>query len=503
MRRPSFCIVGLIAALASTGISLEQGSPDASGAIRLSAVMQRISAQPDYAQRVQSLLGGQGNKGFLTAGLMQDLRKLILGREWQRVDHFPSLTIGALNQSVKVAERAAGNPASSAREYAPDVGPYALGRNLTVDFNVRATKPTYDEDPDTAVKKLPYDLIMGDGPNPQLAPYHAESIRLAQVLNRLAQNPSDTGRGTLRVTVGKNAAIVTSDQLLQALSQEGESVTVDDARYFANFAHLHDRGQDVLAPFWIDTQIVVPEETVSGETASGQTRSLIVPVSHSEYELHIRGSKLNADVSFYFGIDGKAEFRTMDSQDQLWVMGGKAHTYTGEQAQTAIRMLSAALRVYQMAHVAHPDLAFGGYYTLGVCQDASAAVEQHMEGKTTLFPLTHDPAMFPAAATQAAADREFLKEFERLPTDRGNAAPEVSRVLGALPTADVDSIPIPELRADLALVTNPKHLAALQRTPNYRQRIIHWLVALTILLVLAVLLAWVIFRRAAKIKKAS
>ena len=46
-----------------------------------------------------------------------------------------------------------------------------------------------------------------------------------------------------------------------------------------------------------------------------------MPVSHAEYEWKIRGPKVNADVSWYFGIDGKSEFRTMDTLDQAWVLG--------------------------------------------------------------------------------------------------------------------------------------------------------------------------------------
>jgi len=493
--------VGFTATLLSAGQTTpntDQGLP--AGTVRLSTVMQRISSEPDYSERVQALLGSKGNKGFLTAGLMQDLRKLILGRDWQRVDHFPSFTIGALNQSVRVAERAAGKSTPSTDNYAPDIGTYSLAKNLTVDLNARALKPAYANDPSTAVKKLPYDLVMGDGPNPELAPHHADSVRLAQVLNRLAQNPSGNpsnaphkGRpiGTLTLKVGKISNITTSDQLLQALTAEGESVTVVDARYFANFAHLHDGDHDVLAPFWIDTQIVVP----------GENRPLAVPVSHSEYELHVRGPKLDADVSFYFGIDGKAQFRTMDSQDQAWVMSRYAHTFTGEQAQSAIRMLSAALRVYKRVHTAHPELAFGGYYTLGVCQDASAAIEQHLEGTTTLFPLTHEPEMFPSSAAETPDEQEFLKEFNRLPSDRGNAAPEISRVLGALPASDANAISIPELRADLAKVTATKHLAALQRTPSIRERLTRWLWALIVCFALVVILVWFLIRRAAKKRK--
>ena len=72
-------------------------------------------------------------------------------------------------------------------------------------------------------------------------------------------------------------------------------------------------------PFWVSSQIRIP----------GTKRTLLVPVSHAEYEWQIRGPKINADVSWYFGIDGKAEFRTMDTLDQPWVLGRHAHEYRG------------------------------------------------------------------------------------------------------------------------------------------------------------------------------
>ena len=58
---------------------------------------------------------------------------------------------------------------------------------------------------------------------------------------------------------------------------------------------------------------------------------------HAEDEWHIRsanssGPHINADISYYFGIDGKAEWRTMDTLDQSWVLKRIAHTYTGAQA---------------------------------------------------------------------------------------------------------------------------------------------------------------------------
>ena len=41
-----------------------------------------------------------------------------------------------------------------------------------------------------------------------------------------------------------------------------------------------------------------------------------------------------------------------------------------------------------------PYLPFGGYYALGVCNDVNAMIELHMQGETSLFPLTHDPELF-------------------------------------------------------------------------------------------------------------
>ena len=144
-------------------------------------------------------------------------------------------------------------------------------------------------------------------PIPRSLPCMPESRQLAAVLNRLAMNAPGQPEATA-VLDGKH--FTDGGALIQELRQSGHSVTISDDVYFANFGHLHDRGRDVIMPFWIDTQIAVP----------ASRRSLLLPVSHSEQELHIRGPKWNADVSFYFGIDGKAEFRTNDSLNQSWVM---------------------------------------------------------------------------------------------------------------------------------------------------------------------------------------
>jgi hypothetical protein len=114
--------------------------------------------------------------------------------------------------------------------------------------------------------------------------------------------------------------------------------------------------------------------------------------------------------------------------------------------------------------MAHPELPFGGYYRLGVCQDVSAAVEHALQAKTVLFPITHDPAYFPQNASADPRDREFLAAFAAIPSDRGSGLPPIDRVLGALPTLHYSEIIIPGLAGDLERVMVANHLGLLQRT---------------------------------------
>jgi hypothetical protein len=335
-----------------------------------------------------------------------------------------------------------------------DVGAYVPGKAGMVDLDQEAAGPSYEEDPQTAVTQLAPGIVMGDGPDPALAPMHAQSLRLAEVLNRLALNAP----GKPQLTVRLQAATYTdAGALIKALAASGEHVQVDDDLYFANFGHLHDHGRDVMMPFWLNTQIVVP----------ASFRSLLLPVSHSEHELHVRGPLVNADVSYYFGIDGKSEFRTMDSLNQPWVLGRKAFVYHGERAAEAVNLLQEATRVYLALHLAHPELPFGGYYTLGVCQDTNAAIEEKLQGHVILFPLTHDPQYFPtnpAALGLAPRDGEYLRLLGEIPSDRGSAEPPVSRVLGALPTTNLDEIAIPGLAQDLKRVQQARSLGLVRRT---------------------------------------
>jgi hypothetical protein len=95
-------------------------------------------------------------------------------------------------------------------------------------------------------------------------------------------------------------------------------------------------------------------------------------------------------------------------------------------------------------HTRRPDLPFGGYYALGVCQDSVSAIERKMTGDVTLFPNTADVSLF-----DDARDAEVNALITAIPKDRTGAKPSPERVFGSLPTTDFDKITVPGLREDL------------------------------------------------------
>jgi hypothetical protein len=427
--------------------------------ILLSQMMSELSAQPGFREAVlhalQDTNDNKNGPALLTPDLVRELRKRILGEDWEGLDRFPGWTMRVINPTVRVvshvAEKrasenvAASNPGASAAasntQTFLDLGPYPLNQEQTVSFDEPSTLPAFTTD--GIVTRLGPNTVRGDGPN-QLAPEHAESQRLADALNRLAANALDGAKLFTATLNGTSAS--TPQALIAALTASGHQVTVIDARYFANFGHLHYKGQDVMVPFWINTSLAVPG---TGGLLGWGARPLLIPVSHAEYEWQVRGPKVNADVSYYFGVDGKSEWRTMDTLDQSWVLKRAAHTYTGAQALEVTRLTGLLTIAYMHQHQRRPDLPFGGYYPLGVCQDGIAAIEERMTGNSTLFPNTADANLF-----DDPRDAEVNKLIAAIPKDRGGDPPEPERIFGSLPAkpgADNNfaAVTIPGLADDL------------------------------------------------------
>jgi hypothetical protein len=460
--------------------------------ILLSGMMRELSATPGFTDALLAHLNEGGKKGpaMMTQRLIKRLRELILGNDWRGIDRFPGWTMQEVNPAVGVInkvvtkhpETATGAPIGAPTESWPtantgqvieylDLGNYSLEKAETVNLDVPSTLPGLSNE--TLVTEMGAGVVRGDVANPKLAPMHPDSQRLADVLNRLAMNGKE-GTGTLTAQVaGKTAT--TPQELVQALIATGHSVVVADGRYFANFGHFHFKGQDVMMPFFVDSQIGIPDTK----------RSLLVPVSHAEYEWEIRGPKVNADVSWYFGIDGKSEFRTMDTLDQAWVLGRHAHEYRDADAVEVTRLVGAFIVAFVHQHLRRPDLPFGGYYPLGVCQDGVAAIEKKMTGHDTLFPNTADGALF-----DDPRDAEVNAMMLAIPKDRNGAPPTPQRIFGSLPVTDFQLITIPGLAADLNVVYAAWQDGSLERTRSWIEKMTLRLVVAAALVVLAGVVVW-------------
>ena len=405
--------------------------------VMLSQMMRELSAQPGFTEQLLSYIDkGQKNGAMLTPELFDTFRKLVLGRDWSGLDRFPGWTIHRVTRTVKLGEslmhKANDHTAASSLV---QVGPYALDASANESLDTPSTLPGFSDQ--GLVTKLTDAVTNGDGPDPKLAPMHAESARLAEVINRLSLNGFQSTAPFTVTLAGQTAH--SPQQLVQALVASGHQVTVADARYFANFGHFHYNGRDVEMPFFLSSQYEVPTDHWWQ-----RARPLLVPVAHAEYEWIVSGPKINADVTFYFGIDGRAEFRTNDQLNQPWVMGRHAHEYRGDDAVEVTRLTGNMLRAYAYLHAAHPQLPFGGYYTLGVCQDVVGAIELRMTGRTTLFPNTARTELF-----HDQPDAEITRLMEAVPKDTGGAPPTPDRIFGSLPTGDLNAITVPGLRNDL------------------------------------------------------
>ena len=497
--------------------------------VLLSAMMRELSSRPGFTDAVLHEIEHSSKTGaaLLTPDLLQRLRELILGKDWSGLDRFPGWTMRAITPTVRVAghfadagvtraerdqpadgsaadtaapratEPAAANRSAPNLDRLPspqevagyiDLGELPLDQERTVDLDQPSqAQPTLSP---SLVKPLGYDEVSGDGPDPELAKTHAESVRLAVLLNRLSLNTLNlNGAESARpvaATIGDRVAHSPAE-LVAALASTGHTVRVVDARYFANFGHFHYRGQDVMMPFWVSTRLEVPQTH----------RALLIPVAHAEYEWHVRGPEVNADVAFYYGIDGRAEFRTMDELNQPWVLGRSAHTYTGDQALEVTRLTALMALAYVHQHVARPSLPFGGYYTLGVCQDVVAAIEKHMTGKATLFPNTADASLF-----NDPRDAEVNALIAAIPKDRAGAVLDPDRIFGSLPTTDLHAITIPGLADDLAAAQTAWRDGRLQRFQPLHRRIAQTLELAGIVAAFAVALWLYRGRRRAAIRAA-
>ncbi len=414
----------------------EKEIDNSSNFVKFSKVMSDLSKNQEFMDVLMAKIGRNPNAGgLLGPEEIQLLKKIIFFRDFIAFDRFPGFTVRGMGISVALAGEKLKRRKAENLEAEKKSADMALTENVIEELGLPATENEKPPETDSHLKDIGHGLQVGEKIDPSKIKILADSQRLAFMLNRLSLNSAEKDRPKYMVKIG-DKTIDSPNALIDELMKSACKVEVRDARYFANFGDLFYQGMEVLTAYWINTEIPVP----------GTDFSLVVPVSHSQHELHIDGNGFSADLSFYFGIDGKVEFRIIDTLDQSWVLGRVAKVYAGKDAVEVVRLEGEIIKTYEKIKKANPDLPFGGYYELGVCDDVNAAIEYHMTGETTLFPLPHDVKYF-------QGDSEVEAIMRKLPADgRGDTMPDPKRVLGSIPTDDFSKIPIPGLRENLKKV---------------------------------------------------
>jgi hypothetical protein len=166
-------------------------------------------------------------------------------------------------------------------------------------------------------------------------------------------------------------------------------------------------------------------------------------------------------------------------------LGRHAHTYRDKDAVEVTRLVGKMIVAFMHQHLRRPDLPFGGYYPLGVCQDGVAAIEEKMTGVGTLFPNTADVSLF-----DDPRDPEVNAMMAEIPKDHEGGLPEPERIFGSIPTDDFNKITIPGLAQDLTRVKTAWQDGSLTRTQSWFRSMLSRLVAAFAFVFLGALALW-------------
>jgi hypothetical protein len=278
---------------------------------------------------------------------------------------------------------------------------------------------------DNDVTPLGHGLLRGDDSLAVPGANWADARSVSDALNLLAMND---GASAARSLVDGGTRYADVGGWLGALLAQGHSIAVRDRRYYANFGHLRFEKDgvrsDVTTPTRLDTGLTLKTG-----------RRVIVPVAHSEIDVAIRGPRVNAEISFYFGVDGGVGFRPFDTRDMDWVGGRVVRAWSGADAA---KLLDRAgwIRRELMAKAKQFGLPMGGYGPLGDCNDADAMLTGDAP-----YGMLRDPKYYSGSSDIDALSRA-------LPYDL-TAPPTLRRVFNSRPFSDLDRIQMPDVRATM------------------------------------------------------
>ena len=372
--------------------------------LRLSELARTLSSDPaaidDLLDILVAVAGPMGRR-MDTPEQRQDLKDLLRSASPEAIDAFP------LASPVKLAEAAA--------FYAQQKGPNPVPNRPAVLAFALPGAPAAPA-PGQFLKPLGHGLHYGDESLAIAGVNFGDSEAVAAALNQLAAEKTLDDAGLHQSVLGWLAALLAS----------GHALEVRDRRMYANFGDLRfdaaGARRDVATPTWVDTGVTLPGG-----------RKLVVPVTHSELDISIRGPRVNAELSWFFGVDGLASFRSYATKDQGWVGGRTTRTVTGVDAA---RLLDKAARVGRELEAKSRALGLpmGGYGPLGTCNDAHAFATG-----VAPYPMVRDPRRYAGADPLDAVSNA-------LPYDVSGAA-DLRRVWESRAFEDSRDIPLPELRA--------------------------------------------------------
>jgi hypothetical protein len=434
-RFPALTLVLLCTALiAVTAVSSAQDDEEI---FTLADMLVDISSRPKLLDQVIAGLGNHPTAvGLVTPESKSQLKTMVLNGDKKKLDAFlatwPSPTLKTLNTTVVILDK------KKRAESRPTQHRPIQELDIVKREALRIPTNGPPQSPEETGKDLGNGIIYGEVPDSDRGKHYADSKRLADVLNILSLNNSTKPSYFSIVSKnGQNHEVASVKALLSTLEQTSHSIVVKDARYFANFAGLRYKDKDVAVPFWLDTNVKVPNTD----------RTLLVPAGHSQHELTIRGPKVNAELKFFFGMHGDAKFRPNTNARANWTGERIAHKYTGKDAIRAMSVAGLVRRAYADKKAKNPNLPLNGYHVLGVCNDSNAFIEYAMTGETTMYPLTRDPKFF--------SGHGLIDQIsKKMPIDgRGPRHPDtVDRILATLPANQPEKLAFETLSNDVKAI---------------------------------------------------
>jgi hypothetical protein len=346
---------------------------------------------------------------FITPELKASLIKAIKESDKEFLNRFPLLSPGALSAaSIAYAAKQGVLPEPSRKA------------EMTLRLSGTPAAPAKDE----FLKPIGYSLLYGDESALPGGTAYGDNLELAEAFNLLADNAPG---GKLSEVKLAGERFTSLGELLRALRRDGTSVTVLDRRYYANFGdlRLETNGvrRDVRTPLFVDTGLTRPGG-----------RRLILPVTHSELTITLRG-RVNADLIFFFGVGGDIAFFADCTANQKWVGGRTAARYSGDKAVELLER-AAWVRRELKAKVKAFKLPMGGYGLLGNCNDASALVT----GRPA-YPMLRRPEYFSGSGALDAAARALPNDLK--------SSPSKAVLLDSSPFDEISDIPFAEVREGL------------------------------------------------------